>query len=66
MTLKIYIEDSLRIKNFSLIAERATNKIDFGVINRHSNIVNVLERIEATPTSVGSPDWKRFDHVKTP
>ncbi|WP_255395958.1 hypothetical protein [Motiliproteus sp. MSK22-1] len=38
----------------------AKRKIDFGVINRPSNIVNVMERIEKTPTPVGAPDWKEY------
>jgi hypothetical protein len=35
----------------------AKEKIDFGVINRPLNIVNVMERIEQTPTLVGNPHW---------
>jgi hypothetical protein len=44
---------------FGVPAEGATNKIDFGVIDRPSGITNVLERIEKSPT----PDrvgWKVF------
>ncbi len=32
-------------------------KIDFGVIDHPSSIVNIMERIEKTPTSRGNPDW---------
>ena len=45
---------------FSTPAEGATLKIDFGVINKPSNIVNILERIEQTSTSIGKPDWKVY------
>ena len=42
---------------FGVSAAGAKKKIDFGVIDRPSNIVNVMERIEKTPTSMGQPDW---------
>lgn len=42
---------------FGVAAAGAKKKIDFGVIDRPSNIVNVIERIEKTPTSMGQPDW---------
>lgn len=42
---------------FGVSAAGAKKKIDFGVIDRPSNIVNVMERIEKTPTSAGQPDW---------
>jgi hypothetical protein len=42
---------------FGLSASGAKNKIDFGVIDRPSNILNIMERIEKTPTSAGNPDW---------
>jgi|GEM_PF-2413217 len=47
-------------KEFSVSAAGAEQKIDFGVVNRASSIVNVMERIEKTPTSVGAPDWKEY------
>ncbi|MGD8845576.1 MAG: hypothetical protein PVJ84_13290 [Desulfobacteraceae bacterium] len=42
---------------FGAGAAGAKEKIDFGVVDRPSNIVNIMERIEKTPTSVGNPDW---------
>jgi len=45
---------------FGVPTAGAEEKIDFGVINRHSNIINVMERIEKTPTSRGLPDWTEF------
>ncbi|OMH27125.1 hypothetical protein BGP75_22675 [Motiliproteus sp. MSK22-1] len=45
---------------FGVMTAGAKRKIDFGVINRPSNIVNVMERIEKTPTPVGAPDWKEY------
>lgn len=45
-------------KTFKLSAAGAKQKIDFGVIDRPSNIVNIMERIEKTPTSVGQTGWK--------
>ncbi len=47
-------------KTFSVKAEGAVNKVDFGVIDRPSSIANVLERIEQTPTSTGKPDWRAY------
>lgn len=47
-------------KEFGVSAAGAKNKIDFGVVNQYSNIVNVMERIEKTPTSLGLPDWQEF------
>jgi hypothetical protein len=44
-------------KTFQVGAAGAKEKIDFGVVDRRSDIVNVMERIEKTPTSVGNPDW---------
>ncbi len=44
-------------KIFGLSTAGAKEKIDFGVVDRPSNIVNIMERIEKTPTSAGSPDW---------
>ena len=44
-------------KTFGVGAAGAKEKIDFGVINRPSNIVNIMERIEKTATTVGPPDW---------
>lgn len=44
-------------KTFGLSTAGAKEKIDFGVIDRPSNIVNIMERIEKTPTSRGNPDW---------
>jgi hypothetical protein len=41
-------------------AAGAKEKVDFGVVNRPSNIMNILERIEKTPTSVGNPDWTEY------
>lgn len=43
-------------KVFGVSAAGAKKKVDFGVIDRPSNIVNVMERIEKTPTSMGPPD----------
>lgn len=45
---------------FKLGAAGAKQKIDFGVIDRPSNIVNIMERIEKTPTSVGQTGWKEY------
>ena len=45
---------------FKVPSAGAEEKIDFGVINCHSNIENVMERIEKTPTSRGLPDWTEF------
>lgn len=45
---------------FDVGSAGAKNKIDFGVINRPSSIANIMERIENTPTSLGSPEWKVF------
>lgn len=45
---------------FGIAAAGAKEKIDFGVINRASNIVNIMERIEKTPTSKGNPDWTEY------
>jgi hypothetical protein len=42
---------------FGVSAAGAKGKVDFGVINLPSNIVNIMERIEKTPTSIGQPDW---------
>ncbi|WP_187409161.1 hypothetical protein [Saccharophagus sp. K07] len=47
-------------KVFGVPAAGATNKIDFGVVNRPSNIVDVMERIEKSPTSEGNPNWRIF------
>lgn len=44
-------------KTFKLGAAGAKQKIDFGVIDQPSNIVNIMERIEKTPTSVGQTGW---------
>ena len=44
-------------QTFSVPTAGAKFKIDFGVINRASSIVNIMERIEKTPTSEGNPDW---------
>lgn len=44
-------------KTFKLSAAGAKQKIDFGAIDRPSNIVNVMERIEKTPTTVGQTGW---------
>ena len=54
-----YTEDFAKEWNkvFGLSAAGAKEKIDFGVVDRPSNIVNVMERIEKTPTSFGIPDW---------
>ena len=41
---------------FGVSSAGAMQKIDFGVVDRASNIVNVMERIEKTPTSQGNPD----------
>ncbi|MCP4341418.1 MAG: hypothetical protein GY799_21685 [Desulfobulbaceae bacterium] len=45
---------------FSVPTAGAKMKIDFGVINRPSNIENVMKRIENTPTSRGLPYWEEF------
>lgn len=42
---------------FGVTAAGAKEKVDFGVVDRASNIVNIMERIEKTPTSMGNPDW---------
>lgn len=47
-------------KVFGVSAAGAKNKIDFGVVDRASNIVNIMERIEKTPTSTGNPEWAVF------
>jgi hypothetical protein len=47
-------------KTFGVSAAGAKEKVDFGVVNRPSNIMNILERIEKTPTSVGNPDWTEY------
>lgn len=44
-------------KVFGVSAAGAKEKIDFGVVDRPSNIVNIMERIEKTPTSQGDPGW---------
>ena len=44
-------------KTFKLGAAGAKQKIDFGVIDRPSNIVNIMDRIEKTQTSVGQTGW---------
>ena len=41
---------------FGVPAEGAVNKVDFGSVDRKSNIPNVLERIQQT----GSPGWKIY------
>lgn len=45
---------------FGVPTEGATNKIDFGVIDRASGIPNLLDRLEKTPTSEGDPKWVGF------
>jgi hypothetical protein len=45
---------------FGVPAEGAVNKVDFGSLDRPSHIKNILERIQQTPTSHGSPDWKSY------
>ncbi|VAW58246.1 hypothetical protein MNBD_GAMMA11-2819 [hydrothermal vent metagenome] len=45
---------------FKVNAAGAKNKIDFGVVNRASNIVNVMERIEKADTSEGAPNWTEY------
>lgn len=50
----------LWFQTFGVAAAGATNKIDFGVVNKPSNVVDIMERIEKTPTSLGNPDWKIF------
>jgi hypothetical protein len=45
---------------FGVPAEGAVNKVDFGSLDRPSHIKNILERIQQTPTSKGSPDWKTY------
>lgn len=45
---------------FKVPTEGADQKIDFGVVNRPSNIPNVLERIIKTPTSAGDPGWTKY------
>ncbi len=47
-------------KVFGLSAAGAERKIDFGVVDRPSNIVNIMERIEKTPTSKGEPGWTLY------
>jgi len=47
-------------KVFGVSAAGAVEKIDFGVVDRPSHIVNIMERIEKTPTSVGKPDWTTY------
>lgn len=43
---------------FGVPAEGAVSKIDFGSVDRPSNIKNILERIQTTPTSAGKPGWE--------
>jgi hypothetical protein len=43
-------------KVFGVPAEGALHKIDFGSVNRPSNIPNVLERLQQN----GNPDWKSY------
>lgn len=39
----------------------AKNKVDFGVVDSpYTGSDNILARIEKTPTSIGSPEWKEF------
>ena len=45
---------------FKLGAAGAQSKIDFGVVNQPSNITNVMERIESTPTLHGPTGWKAY------
>ena len=45
---------------FGVSAAGAKKAIDFGVIDRPSNIANVMERIEKTPTLIGAPGWKEY------
>ena len=45
---------------FGVSAAGAKQKIDFGVVNRPSSIVNVMKRIETTPTSEGNPGWTEY------
>ncbi len=45
---------------FGVASAGAKQKIDFGVINRPSNIENVMKRIEQTPTSHGATGWTQF------
>lgn len=45
---------------FKVPTEGAYQKIDFGVVNRPSNIPCVLERIIKTPTSEGDPGWTEY------
>ncbi len=47
-------------KIFGVSAASAKAKIDFGVIDRPSSIVNIMKRIETTPTSEGNPDWTEY------
>jgi hypothetical protein len=47
-------------KTFGVPAAGAKEKVDFGVVDRKSDISNVMERIEKTPTSKGPPGWKQF------
>ncbi|MDG9670512.1 hypothetical protein ONV78_22425 [Hahella sp. CR1] len=45
---------------FKVKAEGAVRKVDFGVLDRPSTISNVMERIEKTPTTLGSPGWATY------
>jgi hypothetical protein len=47
-------------RSFGVKAAGAEQKVDFGVVDRKSDISNIMERIEKTPTSLGSPDWTVF------
>jgi hypothetical protein len=44
---------------FKVPAEGASRTIDFGVVDRASDINCVLERIKRTPTSKGDPGWTK-------
>lgn len=45
---------------FGVSAAGAKKTVDFGVVDRPSDIVHVMERIEKTPTSNGAPDWTEY------
>ncbi|MDX8126230.1 hypothetical protein QLH52_02985 [Methylomonas sp. OY6] len=45
---------------FGVASAGAKNKIDFGVVDTPSNITNIMERIEKTPTSLGNPNWTEY------
>lgn len=47
-------------KAFGVSTAGAKSKIDFGVVDRPSSIVNIMERMEKTPTSKGAPGWEIY------